>query len=140
MRKKRYITIGSIIVLLVAACAAAFSVWQHENSGSATQSTGQTPAFTEANASWLARSLSSSDRMVQAKALAPQLRSGGWDASALLPSGAVLAIDPASFTTDSSGYGYGYANATVSGSVTATFVFTLAYSEDQWRLVTTTQK
>lgn len=138
MRKKRYITIGGIIVLLIAACAAVFSVWQHENSRNTAQSASRAPAFTEANASWLAQSLSSSNRIVQAKALAPQLRSGGWDASALLPSGAILAIDPASLTTDSNSYGY--ANATVSGSVTATFVLTLAYSEGQWRLVTTTQK
>lgn len=133
-----------VIVGLVLAIGAAlvFFAWPHSpaKGGGATvpATSSVAPAFTKANANLLTQSLSSTDKAVQAKALAPQISSGQWDASTVLPRGATLTIDPSSFTTDQNGLGY--VNAAVNGSTTVNFVLTLVYADGQWRIITTTQK
>lgn len=96
------------------------------------------PGLTVQNALFLQQSLNSADRATQAKALAPQLRGGEWDAAALLPSGARLAVDQSTFAVDQNGIGS--VNASVSGSVTAQFVLLLSFVDNQWLLVSTVRK
>lgn len=91
------------------------------------------PGLTVQNALFLQQSPNSADRAAQAKALAPQLRGGEWDAAALLPSGVRLTVDQSTFAVDQNG------NASVSGSVTAQFVLLLSFVDNQWLLVSTVQ-
>ncbi len=96
------------------------------------------PGLAVQNALFLQQSLNSANGATQAKALAPQLRGGEWNAAALLPSGAHLTVDQSTFTVDRNGVGS--VNASVSGSVTAQFVLLLSFVDNQWLLVSTIQK
>lgn len=102
-------------------------------------SVAQQPAvLADADVLLLERSLNSPDKAVQARAFVPALRNSQWDASALLPDGATLAVDRTTFATDQGGIGY--VNAKVDGSVTATFTLVLQLVNGQWLLASTVQK
>jgi hypothetical protein len=94
--------------------------------------------LTRSQVSFLESGLNGQNKSEQAKILTAPLRSGEWNPEESHANGATVKIDPSSFVTD--GLGGAHVNAKASGSVSAEFVLTLAYSDGQWHLVSSTRK
>lgn len=95
--------------------------------------------FTQANATMLEKAMESRDKDEQAKALIPALRGGSWKPSDVLPDGARIKINRASFKPSVNGEAT--VDATVSGSVQAELVLSLVFVNDKdWLISTTKQK
>ena len=98
----------------------------------------QPSRLTQSQVSFLESGLNSQNKNEQAKVLTLPLRSGEWNPGEVLVKGATVKIDPSTFVAD--GLGSAHVNAKVSGAVSAEFVLTLAYTDGNWYLVSTTRK
>lgn len=133
MRRSRIIIAAIVIAAIM---ATGWFVYNRNSSSSANPAVPST--LTESQVSFLETGLNSHHKDEQATILAPALRSGEWSAETILPSGATVKLDQASFVAD--GMGSAHVNVRVNGSVSAEFVLTLAYIDGQWFLVTSTKK
>lgn len=144
-RKQKLLTTGAVVITVLLLGG---GVWialesRHDSSSRPAISHEDTsgsahvasPPFTAANSQLLVQALSNSDKNEQAKALVPQLRTSSWQADAVLPAGATIAIDPHSFALEQDGQAR--VNVTVSGTAQGSFVLHLTDVGGTWLINTT---
>jgi hypothetical protein len=127
----------TVLVAVVLLISNTFAASTHDDTLSQ-QTTQAARSFTVDDARFLESTLSSSEKDEQAKALVPGLRDAEWSSGAVLPSGAKLTIQQATFVVDQDGYAQ--VDAVISGTVSATFVVGLVLVDGQWLIYATEQK